>query len=138
MSDNLPELPGQPDAADTWHPPTQMDVTRYLGAYSRALDEATADSKRLGQEYAEARKAHRLAKAHAYLKTLGQGSIKDREAITALAIADEEFAMEAKEQELKAARERIDTLKTQISTGQSIGAAIRAEMSLAGTTWGAA
>lgn len=128
----LPELPGQPSGvAAEWRPPTPMDVARYLGAYSRALDEATAEAKRLGQEYAEARGAYRAAYATAYLSDQ-VGTVKDRERRADLATAVEFLAVEVAEQKLKAARERIDTLKTQISTGQSIGAAIRAEMSLAG------
>lgn len=132
MSEPLPELPGQPAGTATeWQPPTQLDVARFLGAYSRALSEATKEADRLGREYAETKKAYRVAYATAFLAD-EDGPVKEREQRAALAAVDEQFAMEAKEQELKAARERVDTLKTQISTGQSIGAAIRAEMGLAG------
>lgn len=128
---NLPDLPQQSgDTATGWHPPTQLDVVRYLGAYSRALDGATKEAAALGEEYAEARKAHRLAYAHAFL--CETGTVKDREQKAILACADEQFRMEVTEQRLKAARERIRTLETQIDTGRSLGAAIRAEMGLAG------
>ena len=127
----LPELPQQSgDTAQGWHPPTQLDVVRYLGAYSRELDQATKDAAALGEEYAQSRKTYRLAYARAYLSATG--TIKDREQQAVLDTADEHFHMEATEQRLKAARERIRTLETQIDTGRSLGAAIRAEANLAG------
>src|SRR5690606_25159960 len=84
----------------------------------------------LGNEYAEARAEHRVAYARAFLSA--QGTVKDREAEAMLATANEFIRMEAAEQGLKAARERVQTLRTQIGAGQSIGAAIRAEIGLAG------
>ncbi|HLU24108.1 MAG TPA: hypothetical protein VKZ58_00180 [Longimicrobiales bacterium] len=127
----LPELPQRAgDAPAGWRPPTQMDVAHYLGAYSRELDKATAEVQRLGDEYAEAKAEHRVAYARAYLSA--QGTVKDRDAEAVLATANEFIRMEAAEQKLKASRERVQTLRTQIGAGQSIGAAIRAEIGLAG------
>lgn len=129
MTDNLPDVPGA-GHGQTWTPPSQLDVVRYLGAYSRALDEATQDAERISQEYAEAKRDYRVAYARAFLSD--GGTVKDREQKALLEAADEQFRAESLEQQLKAARERIETLRTQISTGQSIGAGIRAEMGLGG------
>lgn len=125
----LPELPGQAAGAE-WRPPSPLDVARYLGAYSRELDQARQESSRLGEEYAQAKAGYRVAYARAYLSAVG--TIKDRENKAVLETQDELLNLEILEQRLKAARERVDVLETQIRVGQSISALLRSEMGLAG------
>ncbi|MGW5877857.1 hypothetical protein ACWFMI_15075 [Nocardiopsis terrae] len=104
---------------------------------SQHLDAASRDTRKLATRYAEARQEFRVAQARAVLRSVGQGSVKDREARVTLAVVDEQFKMDLAEQELKAARDHIGTLRAQLSADQSIGAWLRAEASLPGSTWGA-
>lgn len=124
----LPDLP-QGDDGD-WSVPPQIQVVKWLGTYSRALEDARKAAASVAEEYAEAKKAYRRAYAEAYLSATGP--IKEREQRAVLEAEDAQFHLDVTEQRLRAAREHIDTLKTQISAGQTIHKGILAELSTAG------
>ncbi|MFE7462363.1 hypothetical protein ACWFMI_24745 [Nocardiopsis terrae] len=129
---NLPELPQSAGTTsnEAWHPPTHLDVVKHLGAYSRELDAATLNAEQVGQEYAYAKHRYRVAYAEAWLTATGTQEARKQTAI--LAVEDECFHMEATEQKLKAAKDRVETLRTQISTGQTIHRGVMQEMNAAG------
>jgi hypothetical protein len=52
-----------------------------------------------------------------------------RKQIAIMACADEKFNMEIAEAQVRAIKERINTLRSQISIGQSLSAAIRQQFS---------
>lgn len=124
--------PRPPEGGEVWHPPTYLDVARFLSWCSHALDKATLRAEQVAQELPLLRKQYRLAYAEAYLTA--EGTVEDRRQQAVRASVDALFEMEVCEQRLRAARDQVDTLRTQISTYQSIGTAIRAEASV-GTGW---
>lgn len=111
--------------------PTQIDIVKRLSELSRLLDAATVEIAELDEAAVRAKSMYEVSFARAFLGVEGPMDQRKQESI--LACADERLAMELAEQKVRACRERINTLRTQISTGQSLSAAIRQQFSAEAT-----
>lgn len=111
--------------------PTQIDIVKRLSELSRLLDAATAEIAELDEAAVHAKSIFEVAFARAFLGVEGPMDQRKQESI--LSCADQRLAMELAEQRVRACRERINTLRTQISTGQSLSAAVRQQFSAEAT-----
>lgn len=110
---------------------TLNDVALRLMDLSRQLDKATADADALDRKAVAARHQYEIAYSRAFLNADGAMDARKHKAV--LATADERLQAEIADQVLRACRGRIATIKVQIETGRSLSAALRAEVSLAGS-----
>jgi hypothetical protein len=104
-----------------------------LGILSRELDKQTSDAERLDLAAITARHAYEVAYSRAFLSTTG--AEYTRKHYSVLETEGEKLAAEIAEQQLRACRTRIGTLKVQVDTGRSLSAALRAEAALAGAAY---
>lgn len=111
--------------------PTQVDIVKRLSELSRLLDAATAEIAELDEAAVRAKSTYEVAFARSFLGVEGPMDQRKQESI--LACADARFHMDLAEQKVRACRERINTLRTQISTGQSLSAAVRQQFSAEAT-----
>lgn len=114
--------------------PDLGQIAHRLGTLSRDLDAATASAEGLDRDAVEARHTYEIAFANAFLHCDGAMDIRKQKAI--LATDEQKLKAEIAEAVLRACRARISTLKVQIDTGRSLGAALRAEVALAGNGYG--
>lgn len=110
--------------------PNQTEVVKRLSELSRMLDAATEEIAQLDDFAVRAKSAHEVAFARSFLSA--EGSMDQRKQVAILACADEKLAMEIAEAQVRAVKERINTLRSQISIGQSLSAAIRQQFSSEG------
>jgi hypothetical protein len=116
-------------------PPDLGQIAARLMTLSRDLDKQTEAAETLDYEAVTARHDYELAFARAFLSAEGAMDARKQKAI--LATDREHLDAEIKDARLRACKARIATLKVQIDTGRSLGAALRAEVSLAGSGWSA-
>ena len=114
-----------------WVPPELSDVTKRLATLSRDLDKATGAAEFLDRDAVEKRHAYELLFSRAFLNSTGSVDARKHHAV--IETDQEKLAAEIADAALRACRTRISTLKMQIETGRSLSAAIRAEISLAGS-----
>jgi hypothetical protein len=115
--------------------PTLGEIAERLSQLSRDLDRQTGEAEKLDRRAVEARHAYELAYSRAFLGSTGAMDARKHHAVI---ITDrEKLDAEIADQILRACRARIATLKVQIDTGRSLGAALRAEVSLAGSGYSA-
>ena len=109
--------------------PTTHDVILRLAELSRMLDAATAEIARLDETAVRAKGRYQVAFAREFL---GQetGSVDHRKQTAVLACKDHWLDAEIAEQQVRACRERIRTIRDQIEVGRSLNSAVKAE-------WGA-
>ena len=110
---------------------TLGDVAERLGQLSRDLDKQTGEAEKLDRAAVDARHRYEIAFSRAFLSSTGSVDARKHHAIIATEV--EKFDAEISEQVLRACRARIGTIKVQIETGRSLSAALRAEVSLAGS-----
>lgn len=110
---------------------TLGDVAERLAGLSRDLDKQTGEAERLDAKAVRARHAYEIAFANAFLRSTG--SVDARKHHSVIATDAEKLEAEIADQVLRACRARISTIKVQIETGRSLSAALRAEVSLAGS-----
>lgn len=110
---------------------TLGDVAERLGQLSRDLDKQTGDAEKLDRAAVDARHRYEIAFSRAFLSSTGSVDARKHHAIIATEV--EKLDAEIAEQVLRACRARISTIKVQIETGRSLSAALRAEVSLAGS-----
>jgi phage shock protein A len=110
--------------------PNQTEVIKRLSELSRMLDAATEDIAKSDDFAVKAKASYEVAFAKSFLSA--EGSMDQRKQIAIMACADEKFAMEIAEAQVRAVKERINTLRSQISIGQSLSAAIRQQFSSEG------
>lgn len=103
--------------------PTQTEVVLRLAELSRLLDAATTEIAELDEAAVQAKQAHEVASARAYLTS--EGSIEARKAQAVLACEPLALAAELAAAQHRACRERIRTIGVQIEVGRSLSAAIR-------------
>jgi phage shock protein A len=108
--------------------PTVNDVVRRLAELSRMLDNATEEIARLDEAAVRAKGRHMVRFAREFL---GQetGSVDARKQTAVLACKDAWLDAEIAEQQVRACRERIRTIRDQIEVGRSLNSAIKAEWS---------
>lgn len=96
-------------------------LARDLDACINALDGSDRESVVKREDYT-------LAYARAFLKA--QGAMDARKQIAIEETHAERLAAEVADQVVRGLRRRIDSIKTRIDVGRSVGAAVRAEISL--------
>ena len=106
------------------------DIAERLSQLSRDLDRKTDDAEKLDRKAVDARHAYELAYSRAFLSSTGSVDARKHHAV--IVTETEKLDAEIADQVLRACRARIATIKVQIETGRSLGAALRAEVSLAG------
>ena len=110
---------------------TPSEVAAHLAHLARELDslvDAIGDAEKVA---VHAREDFTMAFARAYLT--GEGSIEARKHKATTDTHDARLAAELAEQTVKGIRRQIDSVKIRIDVGRSLGAALRAEASLAGS-----
>ena len=107
--------------------PNQSEVVKRLSELSRMLDSATEEIAKLDDNAVKAKSVYEVAYAKSFLQSNGSMDVRRQEAI--LACADFRLTMEIAEAQVRAVKERINTLRSQISIGQSLSAAIRQQFS---------
>jgi len=112
-------------------PPTLLKIAGRLQDLSKALDHATSAAEELDEDAVRKRHAYEMAFSRAFLSTTGSMDVRKHHAV--IETEHEKLAAEIAEAALRACRARIATLKVQVETGRSLSAAIRAEISLAGS-----
>lgn len=121
-----------PDPPNDWRGPTPNSVVFRLVELSRLLDDATAEVERRQEEWVRAKQRYEVGYARAFL-TSDKTSDMKRKYDAVDVTADLRLESEIAEALMKAARDRLNTVKEQIEIGRSLGAAARAEW--AATTW---
>lgn len=110
--------------------PNQQEVVKRLMELSRMLDQATEEIAKLDHDYTVKKAVYEKAFANAFLTSTGSMDLRKHEATAQC--ADAKFEMEIADQLVRACKERINTLRSQISIGQSLSAAIRQQFSAEG------
>lgn len=110
--------------------PNQIDVIKRLSELSRMLDAATEEIARLDHDATTKKAAYERSYAEAFLSSVGSMDLRKYEAVAKC--GDAKLDMEIAEQLVRACKERINTLRSQISIGQSVSAAIRQQFSSEG------
>lgn len=110
--------------------PTQQQVVLRLSELSRLLDAKTVEIAHLDESEQQAKAAHKVAFARAFLETAG--SVDFRKQTAVLATADLELDYDLAAVQTRAAREAIRTIRDQLDVGRSLGAAARAEFTATG------
>lgn len=111
--------------------PNQTEVVKRLSELSRMLDAATEEIAQLDDFAVRAKSDYEVTFAKSFLSV--EGSMDQRKQTAILASADQKLHMEIAEAQVRAIKERINTLRSQISIGQSLSAAIRQQFSAEGT-----
>lgn len=111
--------------------PNQTEVVKRLSELSRLLDAATEEIAILDNDATNKKAKYEIAYARTFLESVGAMDLRKYEALSKNAEA--KLEMEIAEQLVRACKERINTLRSQISIGQSLSAAIRQQFSAEGT-----
>jgi hypothetical protein len=112
-------------------PLTSSSVAEQLAALSRQLDQLVRQIGEAEQRAVNAREDFTLVHSKAFLRA--EGAMDVRKHIAIEATHTERLAAELAEAEVRGLRRQIDTVKVRIDVGRSVGAAMRAEVSLAGS-----
>jgi SMC interacting uncharacterized protein involved in chromosome segregation len=105
--------------------PNQTEVIKRLSELSRLLDKATEDIAELDHDFVEKKAKFEKSYAMAFIESTGSMDLRKYEAN--LKCSNLKLEMELAEQVLRACKERINTLRAQISIGQSVSAALRTQ-----------
>lgn len=108
-------------------PPSQHEVIGYLLELRDLLDRATRDLAEADEAHVLAKQAHEVARARALIDLGSQGTVSERDAIATLRCEGERFAMLLAEQQMRAVRERLRTLRDQLDAVRSLNSAVKAE-----------
>jgi hypothetical protein len=120
----------RPDRKEQSVLPNQSEVVKRLSELSRMLDAATDEIAALDDKAVRAKGSYEVAYAKSFLESNGSMDVRRQEAI--LVCADLRLTMEIAEAQVRAIKERINTLRSQISIGQSLSAALRQQFSAEG------
>lgn len=107
--------------------PSQLEIVKRLSELSRLLDAATVEVAELDEAAVVAKQSHEVAYARAFLAA--DGPVDARKALATVAVADDALAMELAAAKHRACRERINTIRSQLSIGQTLSAALRTQFS---------
>lgn len=105
--------------------PTVNSVIHRLAELSRMLDAATDEIARLDEDAVRAKGRYQVAFARTFLSETG--SVDARKQTAVLACEKQWLDAEIAEQQVRACRERIKTIRDQIEVGRSLNSAVRAE-----------
>lgn len=106
--------------------PTVNDVVRRLAELSRMLDNATEEIARLDEAAVRSKGRHMVLFAREFLKQ-ETGSVDAKKQTAVLACETAWLDAEIAEQQVRACRERIRTIRDQIEVGRSLNSAIKSE-----------
>lgn len=112
-------------------PLTANDVALQLARLGRDLDAAVKTLDSAEREAVNRREDFTLAHARAFLRA--EGSVDHRKNTAIVATSGERVAAETADVVVRGIRRQLDSIKTRIDIGRSVGAALRSEMTLAGT-----
>lgn len=114
---------------------TPNSVAKQLAELGRELDRAVASLEAAEIEAVNLREDYTLAQSQAFLRAEGAMDFRKHKAIEAT--HSERLAAETAEAVVRGLRRQIDSIKTRIDIGRSVGVALRAEIDLSGARHGA-
>ncbi|CAM4375830.1 hypothetical protein [Nocardiopsis rhodophaea] len=139
MSEESPEptqaLVGR--IVNSTHPPALWEVLSALDILRLELDAATKRVEQERRRLPGLKRALTVTKTEAFMSD-PSSTVKEREFRAMAAAADAQCEVDICEELIKAGREAVDTIEKQMSSIQSMGAAIREEMRALGGFGGAA
>ena len=112
--------------------PEQLRVIKRLAEVSRMLDAATDELAVLDEESVRAKQTFEVEYARRFIAAGGH-PVDVRKHMATMATADERLAFELAAAKHRACKERINTLRNQLSTGQTVSAALRHQFAAEGT-----
>lgn len=112
-------------------PLTAAEVADQLRALSRDLDKLVTAIAAKEREAVNRREDATLAHSRAFLAAEGPMDVRKHVAIEQTHV--ERLAAELAEAEVRGLRRQIESVKLRVDVGRSLGAALRAEVSLAGS-----
>lgn len=112
-------------------PLTAAGVAEHLATLSRKLDQLVGEIAEAETAAVNAREDFTLAHAQAFLRAEGAMDVRKYTAIEATHV--QRIAAELAEAEVRGLRRSIESVRVRIDVGRSVGAAMRAEVSLAGS-----
>lgn len=110
---------------------TAAGVSEHLAALGRELDRLIKQIAEAETAAVNAREDFTLAHAQAFLRAEGAMDVRKYTAIEATHV--QRIAAELAEAEVRGLRRSIESVRVRIDVGRSVGAAMRAEVSLAGS-----
>ena len=111
--------------------PEQMRVIQRLGEVSRLLDAATEDLAQLDEDAVIAKQHFEVEYARAFLQA--EGPVDVRKHLATVQTSDARLTYELCYAKHRACKERMNTLRNQLSTGQTVSAALRHQFAAEGT-----
>lgn len=111
-------------------PLTSNDIAAHLASLSRQLDHLVQDIGHAEVDAVNRREDFTLAHSRAFLAAEGPMDVRKHSAIVQTHV--ERIAAELAEATVRGLRRQIESVRVRIDVGRSVGAATRAEMSLAG------
>lgn len=112
-------------------PQSPNEVVLWLAELSRRLDKVTEELNLADEQATELRGAHTVAHSEAFLRAEGAMDLRKHKAI--VATHELRFSAELAEQKVRGLMRALKTLTTRIEVGRSTGAAVRSEITLAGS-----
>lgn len=103
--------------------PNQLDIVKRLSELSRILDAATDEIAAADETAVRAKQVFEVAYARAFLNS--EGSVDQRKHEATIRTQAERLEYELAFQKHRAVKERINTIRSQLSIGQTLSAAIR-------------
>ncbi len=111
--------------------PEQTRVIKRLSEVSRMLDAATDELAQLDEAAVRAKQAFEVGYARAFIEA--EGSVDLRKHVATVKTAGERLEYELAYAQHRACKERMNTLRNQLSTGQTVSAALRHQFAAEGT-----
>jgi hypothetical protein len=105
--------------------PNQIEIVKRLSELSKILDRATDDIAVADEAAVLAKQAFEVAYARAFINC--EGSVDHRKHEATIRTQAERLEYELAFQKHRAVRERINTIRSQLSIGQTLSAAIRSQ-----------
>lgn len=110
---------------------TSSQIAEQLAKLSKLLDELVSTIAAAEALAVDAREDYTLAHSKAFLRAEGPMDVRKHAAI--VATHDERLQAEVAEATVRGLRRQIDSVKMRVDVGRSLGAALRAEVGIAGS-----
>jgi len=111
-------------------PASATEVALNLARLARELDQTVRALELADRDATEKRAAYDLAFSRAFIGETG--AVDQRKHLAVIACHDQRLSADVADALVRHLRRSIDAVKTRIDVGRSYGAAVRAEISLAG------
>jgi chromatin segregation and condensation protein Rec8/ScpA/Scc1 (kleisin family) len=112
-------------------PLSPNQVAAHLAELARDLDTTVSQLKEADRDATEKRAAADLANSRAFLEATGAMDLRKHQAV--VSTAQQRLDADVAEALVRHLRRRLDALRVRIDVGRSYGAALRAEIGLAGS-----